>query len=67
MLPIVTEGKAQGDYRCIPNVSKQLENQLRLWVIYISQFLGMKYKLLIRCLLDIRDLIKLKRSKHTIV
>ena len=36
MLPIITEGEARGDYRCIPKVSKQLRdlldcnNQLRV-------------------------------------
>ena len=42
MLLIITESEAQGDYRCIPKVSKQLRdllernNRLRLWVISFS-------------------------------
>ena len=42
MLPIMTEGEARGDYRCIPKVSKQLRdllecnNRLRLWIISFS-------------------------------
>jgi len=42
MLPIIRKSKAQGDYRYIPKVSKQLRNLfevndcLRLWVIAFS-------------------------------
>jgi len=66
MLPITTNGEAQGNYRCILKVSKQLRdllecnNWLRLWVISFS-FL---YEKQIFDEVSTRDLIKIKRPKH---
>ena len=68
MLPIFTEGKARGFYRCIPKVSKQLpggNNRLRLWLIPFRTC--MKYEFLMRCLSDFKDLVKSKHILHTIV
>jgi len=73
MLPIITEGETQGDYRCIPKVSKQLSDLLSavtgldyVAIGYIFQFHCMKYKFLMRCLLDFRDLICITTSKTRI-
>ena len=73
----ITKGEAQGDYRCIPKVSKQLrylpegDNRLRLWLIPFS--LSMKYEFLMRCLSDFKTsldqsilCIPYSKKRHTV-
>ena len=63
---MIINGEAQGNYRCILKVSKQLRdllecnNWLRLWVISCS-FL---YEKQIFDEVSTRDLIEIKRPKH---
>lgn len=56
-VPIITQGKTQNDYRCIPMLSKQLSAITGLdYGLYLAVF--MKYFFLIKCLLGSRDLKK---------
>ena len=70
MLPIITEGKARGEYcGCIPMLSKQLRDLLectnwcRLWDVSISFSVSNMNFGQSACLMLFRDLIKFKKIK----
>ena len=64
---ISAEGEVRGDYGCIPKVSKQLGDLLECnnWLRLIS-FCMYEIQILMRCIMDFRNLIKFKTSKRII-